>query len=134
LVAVILKGGLNEMWASKLPKVISTYTKADGSALGETDFADKDVWVSLVTIAEPDAYFAMHVPLDVSVTVTCAFGDELHTNLADAPHGDGDFLVCRKGADGKPDLSDVWVLDGVVFPEYYDTHRWANNPEGATRD
>ena len=99
---MILKGGLNEMWASKLPKVISTYTKADGSALGETDFADKDAWVSLVAIAEPDAYFAMHVPLDVSVTVTCAFGDELHTNLADAPHGDGDFLVCRKGLTANP--------------------------------
>ena len=132
-VTVILKGNFDEMWASKLPKVISTYTKADGSAVSEADFADKDVWVNLVTIPEPEAYYAMYVPLDISVTVNTAWSDELHTNLGDAPHGDGDFLVCRKGADGKPDLSDVWVLNGVVFPEYYDIRNWTNNPEGTAQ-
>jgi hypothetical protein len=64
----------------------------------------------------------MHVPLNISVSVETAWGDILHTNLPNAPHGEGDYLVCRTGADGEPDLSDVWVLNGVVFPEYYDTH------------
>ncbi len=120
-VTVILKGTLGEMWASKLPKVISTYTKTDGSKLSEKDFAEKDVFIDLKTIPSPDTNFAMFVPKTISVTVETAWGDILHTNLPNAPHGDGDFLVCRVGEDKTPDLSDVWVLNGVQFPETYDT-------------
>ena len=119
---VILRGSFDEMWASKLPKVISTYTKPDGSTLSEADFSQKDVWIDIITRPEPDAYYTMHVPLNISVSVETAWGDILHTNLPNAPHGEGDYLVCRTGADGEPDLSDVWVLNGVVFPEYYDTN------------
>ena len=44
-ITVILKGSFDEMWASKLDKVISTYTKLDGSALCKEDFAEKDLWI-----------------------------------------------------------------------------------------
>ena len=118
-ITVILKGSFDEMWASKLDKVISTYTKLDGSALCKEDFAEKDLWIEIVTKSEPDSYYAIYVPLNISVIVETAWGDVLHTNLSNAPHGDGDYLMCRKGEDGNPDLSDVWVLNGVVFPEYY---------------
>ena len=124
---VILKGKFGEMWTSKLPKVISTYTKPDGSGIFEDDFADRDVWIDLITRAEPETYYAMHVPLDVSVTVKTAWGDELHTNLPNAPHGNGDYLVCRTNEKGEPDLSDVWVLNGFIFPEYYDTDSITND-------
>ena len=119
-VTVILKGRFDEMWATKLSKVISTYTKPDGSALSESDFAEKDMWIEIITRPEPDAYYAMYVPMSISVSVETAWGDILHTNLPNVPHGEGDYLVCRTGADGEPDLSDVWVLNGVVFPEYYE--------------
>lgn len=46
----------------------------------------------------------------------------LHTNLPNAPHGDGDYLVCAN-KDGQPDLSDVWVVNGAVFPNTYDMSR-----------
>ena len=122
-VTVILKGSLDEMWASKLPNVISTYTKQDGSMLSEEDFALKDTYIDIIARQEPDSYYAMYVPLDISVTVETAWGDVLHTNRSNAPHGDGDYLVCRTGKDGNPDLSDIWILNGAVFPEYYDTSR-----------
>ena len=125
-VTVILKGSVGEMWASKLPKVISTYTKPDHSALCEEDFAEKDSWVEIITRQEPDTYFAMYVPLNITVTVETAWGDVLHTNMPTAPHGDGDYIICRAGEDGNPDLSDVWIVNGVVFPEYYDTSRCPN--------
>ena len=120
-ITVILKGTLGEMWTSKLSKVISTYTKADGSEITEKDFEVKDRYIDLKTKAAPDTNYAMHVPNDISVTVETSWGDVLHTNLPNAPHGDGDFLVCRAGEDGEPDLSDVWVLNGVLFPENYET-------------
>ena len=120
-VTVILKGTSDELWATRLPKVIATYTKPDGSPISEADFANKDVFIDLITIPDPDANFAMFVPNTISVTVETAWEDVLHTNLPNAPHGDGDFLVCRAGEDGKPDLSDVWVLNGIQFPKNYDT-------------
>ncbi len=120
-VTVILKGTSGEMWATKLSKVISTYTKPDGSELSEADFAEKDVFIDITTIPALDSNFAMYVPNTTSVTVETAWGDVLHTNLPNAPHGDGDFLICRVGENDEPDLSDVWVVNGVQFPNNYDT-------------
>ena len=120
-VTVVLKGTVGEQWTAKLPKVISTYTKPDGSEITEADFAEKDIFIDLITKAAPDTNFAMFVPDSVSVTVETAWGDVLHTNLPNAPHGDGDFLVCRIGEDGLPDISDVWVVNGAVFPNTYES-------------
>lgn len=122
-VSVVLKGTSGEQWVSKLEKVAKTYTKADGSEITAKDFAKKDVFIDLKTKAEPDTNLAMFVPAGISVTVNTAWGDVLHTNLPNAPHGDGDFLVCRAGEDGKPDLTDVWVVNGVTFPSTYDLSR-----------
>ena len=118
-VTVILKGTVGELWTSELSKVISTYTKPDGSPVSAADFAVKDVFIDLVTIPSEDSNYAMFVPKTISVTVVTAWGNVLHTNLPNSPHGEGDYLVCRIGEDGNPDLTDVWVLNGVVFPETY---------------
>lgn len=120
-VTVILKGAVGEMWASKLPNVISTYTRPDGSALSEDDFAAKDRYIDILALPEPDSYYAMYVPLSISVTVETEWGDVLHSNLPGAPHGEGDYIVCRASENGEPDLSDIWILNGAVFPKYYET-------------
>lgn len=118
---VVLKGTRDEIWTSPLSQVVTRYTKPDGSELGKEDFAVKDVFFDIVTIPTKDTYYAMYVPKDITVTVETAQGDVLHTNLPNAPHGDGDYLVCTIGEDGEPDLSDVWVLNGSIFPDCYDT-------------
>lgn len=115
---VVLKGTVGEMWAAKLEKVMKTYTKEDGSPVTAEDFAVKDTFIKLKTKAAPGTNFALFVPDGTVVTVKTAWGDELHTNLPNAPHGAGDFLVCGN-VDGKPDLSDVWVVNGAVFPSTY---------------
>ena len=114
-VTVILKGAVGEMWASKLPNVICTYTRPDGSALSEKDFAAKDRYIDILARPEPDSYYAMYVPLGISVTVETEWGDVLHSNLTGAPHGEGDFLVCTIREDGEPDLSDIWVVNGLIL-------------------
>ena len=121
-VSVVLKGTVGEQWVTKLEKVMRTYTKADGTPVTAEDFAVKDTFIDLKTKASPDSNFAIFVPGDVSVTVNTAWGDVLHTNLPNAPHGDGDYLVCAN-KDGQPDLSDVWVVNGAVFPNTYDMSR-----------
>ena len=120
-ITVILKGKFGEMWTSKLPKVISTYTKPDGSKICAEDFAVRDKTIDIVTRTDPDAYFAMRIPKEISVTVATAWGDALHSNLPNTEHGGGDYLVCRRGGNGAPDLSDVWILNGKIFPAYYET-------------
>ena len=66
---VVLKGTRDEIWTSPLPDVISRYTKPDGSEICKEDFANKDVYLDIVTIPTKDAYYAMHIPNDISVTV-----------------------------------------------------------------
>lgn len=121
-VTVILKGTVGEMWASKLPNVISTYTRPDGSALSEKDFAVKNEYIDILARPEKDAYYAMYVPLSISVSVETAWGDILHSNLPNAPHGHGDYILCRADENGEPNLSDIWILNGVVFSKYYETN------------
>ena len=118
---VVLKGTRDEIWTSPLPQVISRYMKPDGSELRKEDFANKDVYFDIVTIPTKDAYYAMHVPNDITVVVETAQGNVLHSNLPNAPHGEGDFLVCTIREDGEPDLSDIWILNGLIFMDCYDT-------------
>jgi len=121
-VTVLLKGTVDELWPSKLEKVMGTYTKPDGSELTAKDFEPKDTYVDLKTKATPDTNFAMFIPADVQVVVETAWGDVLTANRPGVEHGKGDYLVSTV-KDGAPDLSDVWVLNGAVFPNTYDLSR-----------
>lgn len=121
-VTVLLKGTVDELWPSKLEKVMKTYTKADGTELTAKDFAKKDTYIDLKTKATPDTNFAMFIPADVQVVVETAWGDILVANRPGVEHGKGDYLVSAV-KDGAPDLTDVWVLNGAVFPNTYDLSR-----------
>ena len=121
--SVVLKGTVGEQWVTKIDKVLETYTKADGTALTEEDFTgSKDTFIDLKTKAEPDTNFACFVPADVRLTANTAWGDVLHVNDPSSEHGYGDYLVCPN-KDGAPDFSDVWVVNGAVFPNTYDVTR-----------
>lgn len=121
--SVVLKGTVGEQWVTKIDKVLETYTKADGTALTAEDFTgSKDTFIDLKTKAEPDTNFACFVPADVRLTVNTAWGDVLHVNDPSSEHGYGDYLVCPN-KDGAPDFSDVWVVNGAVFPNTYDVTR-----------
>ena len=117
-VDVVLKGTAGELWVTKLQKVLSTYTKEDGSELDAEDFVP-DEFITLRTKANPGTNYAMFVPVDTIVLVETAWGDLLTANHPDTVHGEGDYLVCSAGTDGAPDLSDVWVVNGEVFPDTY---------------
>lgn len=118
-VTVLLKGTVDELWPSKLEKVMKTYTKADGTELTAKDFEPKDTYIDLKTKAQPGTNFAMFIPADIQVVVETAWGDILTANRPGVEHGKGDYLVSTV-KDGQPDLTDVWVLNGAVFPNTYD--------------
>ena len=114
---VVLTGVVGEQWVGKLSKVIKTYTKLDGTALTAEDF-QPGVEVTMKTKADA-GYFAYFIPAKYHVSVNTAWGDVLHANRTGIEHGEGDYLVCRVGEDGKPDMSDVWVVNGSTFPLTY---------------
>ena len=117
---VVLRGTVGELWPSPLTKVAATYTRPDGGAVSGEDFAERDVFIDLSTITSPGRKYAMFIPEDVSVTVVTSDGNVLRSNLPEAQHGGGDYLVCSIDGDGGPDLLDVWILNGAVFPNCYD--------------
>lgn len=48
----------------------------------------------------------------------------LNFNTPGVEHGLGDFILCAKGADGKPNLGDRWVVNGAVFADTYNNQGW----------
>lgn len=118
---VILRGVSDETWVAPLSKVLSTYTNADGSPLTAADFL-----LSRYTdlYAKPTVEnFAAFIPVESIVKVNTAWGDVLYANAPGVPHGKGDYLVCRANEKGEPDFSDVWVVNGAIFPHTYDTSK-----------
>jgi len=116
---VLLKGTVDELWPAKLEKVSKTYTTTDGKDVTRSTFSKKDVYVDLKTKAEPDTNYAMFIPAELRVVVETAWGETLVANRPGVEHGAGDYLVCAI-KDGQPDTSDVWVVNGAIFPNTYD--------------
>lgn len=115
---VILKGTAGEEWVTKLSKVLTTYTKPDGSELTEADFLP-DTFIDLKTKSST-GYYAMFIPVKLKVTVKTSWGDVLHANRDGIPHGAGDYLVMSTNEDGEPNFHDIWIVNGEIFPNTYD--------------
>jgi hypothetical protein len=115
---VVIKGLAGEMWRAPLRKVRGVYSKEDGRPPELADFIP-DRYIPLYTRKE-EGYFACFVPPSLQVQVKTAWGDTLIANREGAPRGNGDYLVCRAGQEGKPNFSDIWVVNGLIFPLTYD--------------
>lgn len=57
--------------------------------------------------------------------VNTSWGDKLTANRTGVPHGHGDFLLCED-ANGRPDLNNMWVVNGRVFVRTYDLRQFRN--------
>jgi hypothetical protein len=115
---VVMKGTINELWRTPIEKVITTYTKEDGSLLTKSDFIP-DKYITMLA-KESGGYFACFVPKDYLFEIQTAWGDILTGNRPEVIHGEGDYILCRSDLEGKPDFSDVWIVNGAVFPSTYD--------------
>lgn len=116
---VVLKGTLEEEWVKKFSNVAATYTKLDGSEITIGDFFVRDKYIDIKTISKKGCY-AYFAPLKYKVEVRIAEGCQLHANREGIAHGQGDYLVCHADKNGKPDLANVWVVNGIQFEANYD--------------
>lgn len=121
---ILLVGTVGELWGVPLKKVLTQYTKADGSSLSPNDFKPNQV---ITLQSKPsNVCYAAFIPKSHQVTIQTAWGDVLIANRQGVPHGDGDFLVCNAGPDGLPALNDTWVVNGEVFPSTYAMNSFSN--------
>lgn len=125
----VLSGTKGEVWATDMRSLSKTYVMMDGSAITEDIFTNKTQKVNGKSVVDwfkiqtkqgsgPQNY-ALFVPKEYMVKVYTSLGDVLLANRPDVSHGKGDFIVCSVAPNGEPNLNDMWVLNGEVFPYTY---------------
>jgi hypothetical protein len=135
----IISGTVGETWVIDAGKLAKTYTFDDGTPITPDTLKSKlnrsgqIDWTKLQTKQDGMAInYAFHLPLSIkNFPVQTSWGDTLLANRDGIRHGKGDFLVCADNG-GQPNLSDVWVVNGEVFPSTYDLHAFPNMFDSAT--
>ena len=130
---VVLYGTVGEMWTVKIPKLEKSYEierngksyplslavieklcekKSGQNLMPWTKIKAKAVGVNM----------ACFVPVSQKDQQIMMYGGSTPGLINDSKiksHGKGDFVLCYQGADGKPDLNDVWVVNGLIFATTY---------------
>lgn len=123
----VISGTVGEQWVVDLAKLSKTYCFMDGSPItneslykrvNERKLLD---WQHIKTLPGGGGInWAFHLPLGIkNFPVNTSWGDTLYANRKGVGHGVGDFIVASD-AGGQPNLNDVWVVNGEVFPTTYD--------------
>ena len=128
----IISGTVGETWVIDVNKLAKTYTFADGTPITPDTLKAKCEddgqieWVKLSTRQDVTPNWAFHLPKSIqNFPVQTSWGDTLYANRTGVGHLKGDFLVCAD-AGGQPNLNDVWVVNGEIFPRTYDLHAFPN--------
>lgn len=126
----VVSGTQGEVWAIDADKLGKTYMFESGEPITEETLQAKFGnapfdWVKVVTITDISKkalYWAMFLGDSVgsvNFPVATPWGEILYANRPGVPHGEGDFLVCSDKC-GSPNLNDMWVVNGCIFPATYD--------------
>lgn len=120
----VLSGTAGEQWVIDPAKLFKTYQLPTGNILDLEYLKTKGHpykvdWFKIETKADGVVNWALFVPKSVKLGVPTSWGDVLTANRSGVPHGMGDYLVCVDNC-GMPNLSDMWVVNGEIFPKTYD--------------
>lgn len=124
----VLSGTCGEQWIASGSELAAGFTFANGEPINEQSVGrrckgDLMDWVKIKSIPGQICNFALKLPsLQAefrNFPVTTSRGEVMHANVPGIPHGDGDYLVCSMTPNGMPNLQDVWVVNGKVFPSTY---------------
>jgi hypothetical protein len=134
----VLSGTVGEQWVIDFKKLAKTYTFADGTEINGVRLKSKMQggiipWVKLTTRADAGTVWSCHLPTSVkNYPVKTSWGAVLQANRDGVKHGYGDFIMASDNG-GTPNLKDVWVVNGLIFPRTYDLHAYANKfPDSVT--
>lgn len=124
---VVMSGTVGEEWVISTRVLKAKYCLPDGSPI--TDEYIKYMskvgkFVNIKSVANVSGYtnYALQISDNIfkDIPILTSYGDVLYANRRGVNHGKGDFLVCSTKEDVSPDFSDMWVVNGLVFPNTYD--------------
>lgn len=129
----VISGTVGEKWVVDFAKLWSTYRNMEGGYLQPSYLRSKIKygvidWMKIKTAQGDNAAvnWAFHLPLSIkNFPVKTSWGDTLYANRPGIDHGMGDFLVCADD-NGRPNLNDVWIVNGEVFAYTYDMRAFPN--------
>ena len=132
----VLCGTVGEMWTISPDKLAKTYNFLQGKqplqinqqSLGQRMKNGLLDWTLVRTSPQATAgqNMACFVPSAQKGQIKTSWGAVLNINGAGISHGKGDFVVCAKLPNGKPNLSDRWVVNGDIFATTYNNQGWTD--------
>lgn len=132
----VLCGTVGEMWTTSPDKLAKTYNFLQGGqplqinqqSLGQRMKNGLLGWTLVRTSPQATAgqNMACFVPSAQKGQIQTSWGAVLNINGVGISHGKGDFVVCAKLPNGKPNLSDRWVVNGDIFATTYNNQGWTD--------
>lgn len=132
----VLCGTVGEMWTIKADKLASTYNFLQGGqplainqqTLNQRLHGKYLDWTLIRTSPQATAgqNMACFVPSSQKGQIQTSWGSVLNYNGVGVKHGKGDFIVCGKLPNGKPNLADRWVVNGEIFATTYNNQGWTD--------
>lgn len=132
----VLCGTVGEMWTISPYKLVKTYNFLQGKqplristqSLGQRMKNGLLDWTLVRTSPQAMAgqNMACFVPSAQKGQIKTSWGAVLNINGVGVSHGKGDFVVCAKLPNGRPNLADRWVVNGEIFAATYNNQGWAD--------
>lgn len=132
----VLCGTVGEMWTIKADKLANTYNFLQGGqplainqqTLNQRLHGKYLDWTLIRTSSQATAgqNMACFVPSSQKGQISTSWGSALNYNGVGVKHGKGDFIVCAKLPNGKPNLGDRWVVNGEIFATTYNNQGWTD--------
>lgn len=140
----VLSGTAGECWTVDMKKLFKTYALFGGQPLSVEYLKSKLIhgkldWVHLETLADGAINWAFYLDprkygkqAVINFPVQTSWGETLLANRPEVKHGIGDFLVCADN-NMSPNLQDVWVVNGAIFPKTYDMRAFPGMGSSCTK-
>lgn len=132
----VLCGTVGEMWTIKADKLVNNYNFLQGGqplainqqTLNQRLHGKYLDWTLIRTSPQATAgqNMACFVPNAQKGQIQTSWGAVLNINGVGVTHGKGDFVVCAKLPNGRPNLADRWVVNGEIFANTYNNQGWTD--------
>lgn len=134
----VLSGTAGEQRVIDPAKLFKTYQLPTGEPLNLDYLKTKGHpynvdWFKIETRSDTIINWALFIPKNQKLAVPTSWGDVLTANRSGVPHGLGDYLLCSDGGN-MPNLSDMWVVNGEIFPATYDMHAFPNKGASSAKE
>lgn len=133
----VLCGTSGELWTISPDKLAQTYTFLQNNqpypinqqSLSQRVRKDGILDWTAVRVSQQairGQNMACFVPSSQKGQIQTSWGAVLNINGVGVSHGKGDFVVCAKLPNGRPNLADRWVVNGEIFAATYNNQGWTD--------